>query len=115
MTQIARGGLGDVHRQVADAFEVAVDLDRGDDRAEVRGHRLIEREQPEAPIVDVDVQAVDRLVAGEHGIELRHVARDEPLDRRAHAFFGEAAHLEQPALERFELLLKVTDALLLFH
>ena len=38
----------------------------GDDRAQVDGHRLVQRQQREAAVVDLDVQLVDRLVAGEH-------------------------------------------------
>ena len=37
----------------------------------------------------------------------------QPFDRGAHAFFGEAAHLDQPPLERFELLLEMPNSL--FH
>jgi hypothetical protein len=99
--------------RAAAAFEVAVDLHGGDDGAEVRGHRLVECQQAEAAVVDVDVQAVDRFVAGEHGVEQRMIAGDKPLDGRAHPFFGEAAHLEQPPLERFELLLEMPNSL--FH
>ena len=63
---VAPRRLGDVDRQVADALEVGVDLDRRDDRAQVGGHRLVQRQQREAAVVDLDVQRVDRLVAGEH-------------------------------------------------
>ena len=64
--RVAPRRLGDVHGQVADALEVGVDLHRGDDRPQVGGHRLVERQQREAAVVDLDVQRVDRLVAGEH-------------------------------------------------
>ena len=101
--------LGDVDREVADALEVGVDLDGGDDRAQVGRHRLIERQQREAAAVDLDVQRVERLVAGEHAVDQIAVALDQPLDRQAHLFFGQAAHLEQPRLELFELFLKMPD------
>ncbi len=72
----------------------------------------MERQQLEAAVVDLDVQLVDRLVAGEHALD-RDVALDEPLDGAAHPFFGQPAHLEQPRLELVELFLEVaTDA---FH
>ena len=35
------------------------------------------------------------------------VARDEALDGGAHALLGQPAHLEQPALQRLELLLEM--------
>ena len=34
------------------------------------------------------------------------VAVDEPLDRQAHLFLGEAAHFEQPGLQLLELVLE---------
>ena len=37
------------------------------------------------------------------------VAIDQTLDRQAHLLLGEAAHLEQPRLELFELLLEMPD------
>ena len=107
--RVAHGRLGDVDRQVADALEVGVDLHRRDDRAQVGGHRLVQRQQREAAVVDLDVQRVERLVAGQHALDQVAVALDEPLDREAHFFFGQAAHFEQPGLELLELFLKVPD------
>jgi len=96
MRRVAARGLGDVDGQVADAFEVGVDLDRGDNRAQVGGHRLVQREQLEAAVVHLDVQLVDRLVAVEHAVDGRDVAADQPVHRGADALLREAAHLEQP-------------------
>ena len=67
--QVALAGLGDVDGQVADPLEVGVDLDGGDDDAQVGGHRLVQRQQLEAAVVDFDVEVVDRLVAGQHRVE----------------------------------------------
>jgi hypothetical protein len=41
-------------------------------------------------------------------VDDRDVARDQALHRGAHPLLREAAHLEQPPLERFELLLKMS-------
>ena len=67
----------------------------------------MQRQQREAAVVDLDVQLVDRAVAGQHAVDDRRVALDQALDRRAHVFLGEPAHLEQPRLELLELFLKV--------
>ena len=108
--RVARAGLGDVDGQVADALEVGVDLDGGDDRPQVDGHRLVQRQQREAPAVDLDVQRVERLVAGEHARSIRSRSRStSPLTARRTCFFGEAAHFEQPRLELLELFLEVPD------
>ena len=113
MTEVPGCRFGDVHGQVADTFEVAVDLHGGDDGTEVGRHRLVERQQSEAAVVHVDMQAVDRLVAGQHGVEQPRVACDEPFDGRAHPLLGESAHLEEATLQRLELFLKMTYRL--FH
>jgi hypothetical protein len=99
--------LGDVHRQVAHSLEVGVDLDRRHDLPQVGGHRLVQRQQAEAAVVDLDVQLVDRLVAAQHQVDERRVARDEPLDRRAHPLLRQAAHLQEAALQRLELFPEV--------
>ena len=107
MLQVAGHGFGDVDRQIADAFEVGVDLDRGDDGAQVDGHRLVQRQQLEAAVVDLDVQLVDRRVADQHLFDERVVAIDQGAHGRPRPVLGEAAHLEQPCLELFELVLKM--------
>ena len=68
---VALGRLGDIDREVADPLEVGVDLDRRDDRAQIGGHRLVQRQQLEASVIDLDVQLVDRAVAGEHMLDER--------------------------------------------
>ena len=114
MADVALAGLGDVHRQVADALEIGVDLHRRDDGAQVGGHRLMERQQPEAAVVNLDVQLIDRLVAEQHLVDERpDRACTRPVKGGAHALLGQPAHFEQPALERFELLAEVGD--LAFH
>ena len=111
VADVAPRRLGDVDGEVAHALEVGVDLHGGDDRAQVGGHRLVERQQREAAVVDLDVQRVQRAVARQHARDEIAIAIDEPLDRQAHLFLGEAAHFEQPRLELLELVLKVPDAL----
>ena len=101
--------LGDIDGEVTDALEVGIDLDGGDDRAQVDRHRLVQRQELEAAAVDLDVQLVDRRVAGQHAVDDGRVALDESADGRADAVLGEAAHFEQPCLELFELFLKVRN------
>ena len=77
--------------------------------AQVGGHRLVQRQQLEAAVVDLDVQVVDRLVADEHVLDQRRSrASARPRDGLAHALLGQPAHGEQPLLQRFELFLKVS-------
>ena len=67
----------------------------------------MERQQPEAAVVHLDVQLVDRLVAEEHLLEEGWFARNEALNSRAHTFLGQPAHFEQTPLQCFELLPEV--------
>ena len=46
------GDLGDVHRQVAHPLELADHPQRGDDRAQVAGDRLLERQDRERELLD---------------------------------------------------------------
>ena len=72
-------------------------LTRCHDRAQVGRHRLIQRQQREAAVVDLDVQRVERLVARRATRSIRLVvAIDEALHGQAHVFLGEPAHFEQP-------------------
>ena len=81
-----------------------------DDRPQVDRHRLVQRQQLEAAAVDLDVQLVDRTVAGEHAVDDSGASRStRPLDRRADAVLGQPAHLEQARLELFQLFLKVRN------
>ena len=75
--RVAPRRLGDVDREVADALEIGVDLDRRDDRAQVDGHRLVQRQQREAAVVDLDVQRVERLVADQDARDELAVALDQ--------------------------------------
>ena len=102
-----RGRFGDVDREVADALEIAVYLDAGHHHPQIRRHRLMQREQLEAPLVDFDVQSVDRIVAGQHLLGPRVIAVDQRLHRGAHLLLGGAGHHQQPLLEVVEIILEV--------
>ena len=104
-------GFGDVDGEIADSLEVGVDLDRGDDCAKVGGHRLEQGQQRETAVINLDVQRVQRLVAGQHAVDVVVVAIHQPFDCDPDLLFGEAAHLEQPGLELLELFLEMPDSL----
>ena len=109
MRRVLACRFGDVDGEIADPLEIGVDLDRGDNGAEVNSHRLVQRKQSEATIVDFDVQGVQRLVADEDALDQFVIAIDQPFHGETDLFFGDAAHLEQPGFELFEFLLEMTD------
>ena len=111
MGRIPARRFGDVDREIADTLEVGVDLHRRDDGAKVRRHRLMQRQQLEAAVVDFNVQLVDGAVAVEHPRHSLRVPPHEAVDRRADAILRQAAHFEQSRLQLFELFLEMTYGL----
>ena len=109
MLHVALARFGDVDGQVPDALQVGVDLHGRNDGAEVGGHGLMEGQELETAIVDLDVQVVDRFVAGDHGLQDLGLALHHRLHRHPHPLFRQAAHGEQALLERFELLLEMPN------
>jgi len=59
------GDLGDVHGQVAHALEVGHHAQGGDEHPEVAGHRLLQREELEAELLDPLALGVDVGVVGD--------------------------------------------------
>ena len=107
MLKIAAPGLSNVHGQIADPLEIGVDLDGRHDDAEIRRHRLMQREQLEAAIIDFDMKVVDRLVARGDRVESVRVPVHETVHRFPHPFLGEAAHRQQSRREGVEFFLKM--------
>jgi len=98
VAQVAFSGLADVHRQITDPFEIGVDLEHRDDRPQIDGHWVMQRDQLKTAIVDLDLQRV----AGDHFRELFGVAADERLHDALHAGFSQARHAEQELVELIE-------------
>ena len=99
--------LGDVGGQVADALQLAVDLDHGDEEAQVAGHRLVEREDLEALLLDLHLQLVDCEVADHDALGLLRVALLDGLEREVQALLDHGAQAEHLALQLVELALQV--------
>jgi hypothetical protein len=107
MAQVPLTGLGNVHRQVAHAFEVGVDLEGSHDGPQVCGHGLVKGEEAEASIIELDVQLIEGLVAACHRLDQGLVAQHEPLHGGTDPLLGQAAHFEQPGLHGLEFFPEV--------
>ena len=90
MRRVALRGLGDVHGEIADALEIGVDLDRSHHGAQIRGDRLVQGQELQAPIVDLDVQSVEGSSPCSTRSIGREVAFGQPLDGAAHALLRRA-------------------------
>lgn len=82
----AQRRLGDVDGVVADAFQVAGDLDGADDEAQVARHGLLRGEQFHGQRFHVDLQGVDTAVALDDGVGLVLVAREQGVDGEVDEF-----------------------------
>ena len=101
------GAAGYVGGLVSDALEVAVDLDDGEDEAEIDGHGLLLGEEVVGHLVDVALGGVDGFldladVGGEAEIAVQ-VGFDGELQR----LLGECGHGEQAVFEGDKLLLEI--------
>ena len=107
--------LGDVGGVVADAFEVAADLQRGENLAQVARHRLAQRQQPDRQIVELALELVDLGVAFDDAGGERAVALGDRIDRRGELAFGEPAHLDDHVVEPAQLLVVAFDDVFGWH
>ena len=56
---------------------------------------------------EVDLEVVERAVAGHHRVRLPLVLRQQRVDREVEERFGALRHVEQALLQRLELLVEV--------
>ena len=98
--------------EVADALQLAVDLDDRGDEAQVAGHRLVERQDLEALLLDVDLALVDQHVGRDHAPRLRRVALFDRLEGEAEVLLHERAEGQDLALEPIYLTLQMSHGTL---
>jgi hypothetical protein len=103
----AQRRLGDVHPVVADPLEIARDLDGGDNETKIARHRLLQRQQRDGRLLHLDLERIDRLVAGDHRLRLSRVALEQRLDGQLHEALRLLRHVDHRALQRIELIVKV--------
>ena len=99
--------LRDVGGLVADALEVAIDLDDGEDEAEIDGHGLLFGEQIVGHLVDVALGGVDGCFDLLDVVAEAHVAGEVGIDGEAERLLRECGHGEQFVFQGDELLLKI--------
>ena len=104
------GGLGDVHRVVADPLEIVGDLEGGGEHPEVAGHRLLESEEVDGLLLDFHLHVVHHAVALDDRLGFHQITIQQGLHRHAQGRFGLPRHGEQPDLDVIQLVVKVTLA-----
>ena len=73
MVAVERHELGDVHALVAHPLHVLDHVQQRGHHAQVAGHRRLERQQGQDPLVHLEVAAVDAVVVGDHQARQLHV------------------------------------------
>ena len=103
------GAFRDVLGKVADTLEIGGDADRGDDLAQIHGHRLPPGDGEDRLFLDLALQQVDARIDGDGGAGEVRVEAEQRVHRVAHGLLGEAAHLRDFATEEVELLVVRCD------
>ena len=98
--------LRDIHRLVADTLEIGIDLDHGQNEAQIDGHWLLHREQVQRHLVDLALQPVDRQFAMHHQVADRSVARAIGFNRALDRLLGHAGHHKELFLQLVQALMK---------
>ena len=105
--------MRDVHGLVADALEVAVDARNRQQKAQVAGHRRVQREQALHAVVDFDLHLVDGVFLGENRLGEALLRLEQPLNRLVDGSLRETPHPKQPLLQFLKIVCKV--AFQMFH
>ena len=102
----AAGDLGDVHGQFDHPSRIRGDPEGADDRAQVRGHRRLQRQQCECGFLDVRVESDDVPVAGDDAFGRRQVGFQQRLARLPDRLGGHRAHVGELVGQHVQLLVK---------
>ena len=94
--------MRDIDRQVAHALQVGVDLERGDDQTQIRGHGLLQGEQVHGELVNFDLDPVDPRLVAEHLVRGALVFVYDRADAALDGGFHQRAHLQQLGLQLFQ-------------
>ena len=107
MAQHAHGGLGDIDGLVADALEIAIDARDGEEKAQVGGHGLLEREEALDAFVNFNLHFIDGVFFVEDGFGEGFFGVEDGVDGLMDGALGEAAHPEKALLQFFEIVFKM--------
>jgi len=101
-----RDALGDVFGVIANALDHARNLERGDDIAQVAGHRRAQRDQLDRAALGLDLERVELLVVLDDPLGAFQVAIDEAAHRFADGVLGQPAHLADERAQPIEILVE---------
>ncbi len=100
--------LADVARHVPRPFQVGIDLQSRGDQAQVARRRLVQRQQAQAHLVDLDVHAVDDVVALDDPLRLHCIAIHQGPHGVVDLLLDEPTHLQHAPAQLAKLVFVVT-------
>ncbi len=95
--------IADAHCLIANPFEIGIDLDHRENKAQIDRHGLFHGQQIEGHLVDLALKAVDRYLTAIHQIADREITDAISLHRTLDRLLGHARHDKQPLLQIVEL------------
>ena len=112
---LARDGeraLGDVLGEVADALQVAGDLQHRHDVAQIVGHGLAPGDHQDGLLLQVALEQVDVAIAGDCRLGELGIAVLQRVEALRQQPLGQAAHLRDLLVELLQLLVERLDDVL---
>ena len=103
------GALGDIGRVIADALDVAGDLEGGHDLAQVLRHRLAQRQHADRLVADLALELVDARIALHDPRRTLGIARHQRFDGGLQLRLGQAAHLGHQLAQLLQLIIETFD------
>ena len=107
--------LGDVGGVVPHSLEVARNLERGGDDAEVDRHRLAQCQDAYRELVDLGLQRVHTAIVGDDARGEFVVAAGQRGDRSGKLLLDDATHLQDRVVHAIQLLVIGLDRVLGSH
>src|SRR5579871_113623 len=101
------GALGNIGCLVANALEVSVDLDDGEDEAKVDGHGLLFGEEVIGHLVNVALGGIDGGFDLFDVVAESQIASEVGLERERERLLRESSHGKELVLKGDELLLEI--------
>ena len=105
--------LGRVLGHIPDPLEIIGDVDRGNDFAQILGHRLAPRDHPRRFVLDLALELVHALVDADDPLGERLVAAGQGRHRVADLLLRHAAHFGDLLRERIQFVVEGSDDVLL--
>src|SRR5262249_17150990 len=98
--------LHDVHRLISHSLQVGINLDAGDDEAEINRHRLLHGEQVYREFIDFPLNRIDFWLVAQDELAHTHITVLKGADRALHSLLSQAAHGKKFLFEIVKSLVK---------